>query len=623
MEDPLEKTLQKPNSIEEELKLKLAELTDFVENAALPLHWVNAEGVITWANQAELDLLGYTKEEYIGYPISDFHADKETIDDILHRLIENETLTNYSARLKCKTGSIKNVLINSNVLRQNGEFIHTRCFTRDVTDIIRDQERKAVLLSQLEESEQRLRMAIESTNLGTWDYNHVTGELICSEQCSKIYGVPDGRIVSFELFTAQIYPGDKAYVNKQISGLLNPEGNGSFDICFRILRLNDNSVRWLRLQGKIKFNADKNAERFIGTLVDITESKLAEEKKSRLSAIVESSDDAIISKTLAGTVTTWNSSAQRMFGYTEEEMIGQPIFKLIPDEFLKEEWNILARVNSGEHVQQFETKRITKDKNLIDVSLTLSPIRDNQGVITGISKITRDITEKKQEEQRKNDFIGMVSHELKTPLTSLTGLIQVSRSKLRTSQDTFLATAMDRAAQQAKKMSNIINGFLNISRFESGRIAIDKKSFDMGQLLQEIVEETRLTVTTHAISLSPGEMVHVSADRDKIGSVISNLLSNAVKYSPNGKVINVSYNLFEGDVQVSVKDEGMGINEGDIPKLFDRYYRIQNNYTQHISGFGIGLYLCAQIIKLHNGNIWVESESGIGSIFYFSLPVAN
>ena len=276
MEDPSEKTSEKPVSLEQELKLRLAELTDFVENAALPLHWVNGEGIITWANQAELDMLGYTKEEYIGYPIGDFHADEETIKDILSRLIGNETLINYSARLKCKTGSFKNVLITSNVLRQNGEFIHTRCFTRDITDLIKDQERKAILLSQLEESEQRLKMAIESTNLGTWDYNLFTSELICSEECKRIYGLPDGALVSFEIFTAQIYPHDKTYVSEQIAESLNPEGKGSYDICCRILRLNDNTVRWIRVQGKIKFNADKHAERFIGTLVDITESKLAE-----------------------------------------------------------------------------------------------------------------------------------------------------------------------------------------------------------------------------------------------------------------------------------------------------------------------------------------------------------
>jgi two-component system sensor histidine kinase VicK len=620
MEDILEGTFAKPNSIEADLQLKLAELTDFVENAALPLHWVNGAGIITWANQAELDSLGYSKAEYIGFPISDFHADDEVIGDILGRLINNETLQNYSARLKCKDGSIKNVLINSNVLWQNGKFIHTRCFTRDITEIIREQERKAELSAQLEDSEHRLKMALESTNLGTWDYNPITGTLDWSEKCKDIYGLSDEIPVTFELFKAHIYPDDTAYVTEKIAAALDPAGTGKYNINYRILRFDDSRVRWINVKGKVSFNAERKVERFIGTVLDITERKLTEEKNSRLAAIIESSDDAIMSKTLGGLVTSWNRSAERLFGYTEQEMIGQPIFKLTPDELLEEGRDILARLNRGEHVEQFETKRITKAQKVIDVSLTISPIRDSKGVIIGLSKIARDITEKKQEEQRKNDFIGMVSHELKTPLTSLTALIQVSNRKLKNSGETFLTSTLDRAAQQAKKMSSMINGFLNVSRFESGRVQLDKQWFDMRQLLEEIVAETQLTATAHEITLSACEAVQVLADRDKIGSVVSNLLSNAIKYSPNGKVIMVNCKLNEGDVQVSVMDKGMGIDKRDMARLFDRYYRIQNNQTRYISGFGIGLYLCAEIIKQHHGKTWVESETGVGSIFYFSLP---
>jgi PAS domain S-box len=158
--------LEKENAA---LKLRNEELADFFENASIPLHWVDGEGIIIWANQAELDVLGYTKEEYVGLPISNFHADPETIQDILTRLSNNETLHNYSARLKCKDGSIRHVLISSNVLRKDGKFVHTRCFTKDVTSIVEEEKRRNSLLLQLEESEARLRMAITSTNLGTWD----------------------------------------------------------------------------------------------------------------------------------------------------------------------------------------------------------------------------------------------------------------------------------------------------------------------------------------------------------------------------------------------------------------------------------------------------------------------
>lgn len=355
--------------------------------------------------------------------------------------------------------------------------------------------------------------------------------------------------------------------------------------------------------------------------LDITDIKQAEEKSAKLAAIVQSSDDAIISKTPEGVITSWNVAAERMFGYTSDEMIGQTIYKIIPPDRQDEEPRILARLKKGERVEHFETIRLNKNGGLLDISLTISPIRDTNGNIIGLSKIARDITEKKQEEQRKNDFIGMVSHELKTPLTSLSAIIQVGTSKLRHNQDEFLSGAMENANRQVRKMTSMINGFLNISRLESGQLFVEKESFGLGQLLQENLDEIRLTVNSHSFSLTGCDDIAVNADRDKISSVISNLISNAVKYSPKGKLIDVDCKIDGKTVVVSIKDEGIGIKPPDIHRIFDRYYRVENKHLRHVSGFGIGLYLSAEIIKRHNGKIWVESESGKGSTFFFSLPL--
>lgn len=239
------------------------------------------------------------------------------------------------------------------------------------------------------------------------------------------------------------------------------------------------------------------------------------------------------------------------------------------------------------------------------------------------SGLILDITEQKEDELRKNDFIGMVSHELKTPLTSLTAYVQMLLNKAKTNGDTFTAGALNKANTQVKKMSTLINGFLNISRLESGKILITKQTFELGELINEMIDETQIIASAHLITLSACDSLKVFADRDKIGSVISNLLSNAVKYSPKGKHIDVQCKKIDGDVQLSVRDEGMGIKPHDLDKLFDRYYRVETKHTAHISGFGIGLYLSAEIIKRHNGKIGVESESGKGSTFWFTLPLDN
>lgn len=301
--------------------------------------------------------------------------------------------------------------------------------------------------------------------------------------------------------------------------------------------------------------------------LDITDIKAAEEKSTKLAAIVESSDDAIISKTLDGIITSWNQAAERMFGYTADEMIGQPVLKLIPEDRQDEEPMIIDRIKKGEHVTHFETKRITREGTVLDVSLTISPIRDWNGEITGASKIARDISEKKQDELRKSDFIGMVSHELKTPLTSLTALIQVLNQKLQKSDDPFVISALGKASQQVKKMGTMINGFLNISRLESGKIIIDKQPFNLEELIAETVSETELTVSSHQILVGPCHALSVNADRDKIASVISNLISNAVKYSPKGKTITVKCEIIGNNAVFSVKDEGMGIKPQDIDKI--------------------------------------------------------
>lgn len=369
-------------------------------------------------------------------------------------------------------------------------------------------------------------------------------------------------------------------------------------------------------------NDDDVVESGLIITLDITEIKQAEEKSAKLATIVETSDDAIISKTLESIITSWNAAAERMFGYAEKEMIGQTIYKIIPEDRQDEEPQILARLRTGERVDHFETQRRTKDGRLLDVSLTISPIKDKQGKIIGLSKIARDITLQKREEQRKNDFIGMVSHELKTPLTSLTAIIQVAQKKLAQNEDRFLPGAMEKANRQVGRMAAMINGFLTISRLEAGKLLIEKKTFDLGLLLQDILEETRLTVTTHSFSLEECDNLTVNADREKINSVISNLISNAVKYSPKGTLIDIRCKLSNNMMVVSVKDQGIGIKSEDVAHIFDRYYRVETSRTRHISGFGIGLYLSKEIIERHGGYIGAESEMGKGSTFYFSLPTA-
>ncbi|MFD0750536.1 PAS domain S-box protein [Mucilaginibacter calamicampi] len=473
---------------------------------------------------------------------------------------------------------------------------------------------------ELAASASRLRMAIESTNLGTWEYIPPTGELYWSKELRDIYGIPDDEPATIETFSAHIHPDDYEWVQEQIAGAMQPDSGGKYDLTYRIIRFDNEQMRWIKVQGTVYFD-ETQATRFIGTAFDITEIKEAEEKTAKLAAIVASSDDAIVSKTFDSVITSWNTSAERIFGFTAEEMIGETIYKIIPPDRYEEEPIILGRLKGGERVQHFETKRLTKDGRLIDVSVTVSPVKDAEGNIIGLSKIARDITERKLDETRKNDFIGMVSHELKTPLTSLSAILQVAKVKLNDTDDTFLSGAMQKANQQVRRMTTMINGFLNISRLESGKILIEKQLFDLQMLILDVADEMKVANTTHTINVDDCRAVEVNADQDKIQSVISNLISNAIKYSANGTNIKIACQRDDNEIIVSVQDEGIGIHPADAERIFDRYYRVESNDTRHISGFGIGLYLSAEIIERHGGRVWLESEVGKGSTFYFSLPL--
>ncbi|QIL41458.1 PAS domain S-box protein [Pedobacter sp. HDW13] len=232
-----------------------------------------------------------------------------------------------------------------------------------------------------------------------------------------------------------------------------------------------------------------------------------------------------------------------------------------------------------------------------------------------------DITEHKQDEIRKNDFIGMVSHELKTPLTSLSAYVQLLQYKLKETNHDFAIETLDKVNLQLKRMSLMIDGFLNVSLLESGKILLNKTDFDMIALIKTIAEENRLVLPSHFIQVIGLEQTFVNADMEKIGNVISNLIGNAAKYSKKDSLIAIKCETIDAQVVISVEDEGIGIKENNIPKLFDRFFRVDSAVTKTIAGFGVGLYICAEIIKRHEGKIWVESKFGKGSTFYFSLPV--
>lgn len=243
--------------------------------------------------------------------------------------------------------------------------------------------------------------------------------------------------------------------------------------------------------------------------------------------------------------------------------------------------------------------------------------------ITGsyFSGIVMDITQHKQNELKRSKFIGMVSHELKTPLTALKAYVQMLGVWAKKQKDGFAVGALSKVDKQVRKMLNMINSLLNLSSAEVGKIHINKEKFSLDELIAEVVEETLFITSSHHITVAPCQEVQINADREKIEQVLVNLLSNAAKYSPKGTSIIITCQPEAEMVEISIKDQGMGIAPDAIDKVFLPHYRVESEETEKVTGFGIGLYLCSEIIARHNGKIWVESEPALGSTFKFTLPL--
>lgn len=364
---------------------------------------------------------------------------------------------------------------------------------------------------------------------------------------------------------------------------------------------------------------------------DISRQKEAAEKQGMLAAIVNNSDDAIVSKTLEGVITSWNKAAARMFGYTEAEAVGRHISLIIPQERLSEEDYIIGEIKKGHSVSHFETVRVTRSGHFIPISLTVSPILgEDKKTVIGASKIARDISEKvaaheelerlyqqvKNLNEKKDEFIAMTTHELKTPVTSLKGFLQLLQ--MHTDSNDSNALFVERSIKQVDKLGMLINDLVEFSKLQAGNLGMHFEIFDMKVLVEDCLE-LYATSNSHPIKLNSRGLLDVRADRLRIEQVIDNLVSNAIKYSPQGGVVEIDLEGRELEVEVKVKDEGMGIDNKLMDKLFSQFFRaVEPGFS--IPGLGMGLYITKEIVERHGGTINVESTLGKGSVFSFTLP---
>ncbi|HEX4051282.1 MAG TPA: PAS domain S-box protein [Steroidobacteraceae bacterium] len=362
---------------------------------------------------------------------------------------------------------------------------------------------------------------------------------------------------------------------------------------------------------------------------DITQRRAAERTRNRLAAIIESTEDAVASKTLEGIITSWNRGAERLFGYSADEIIGQPIFTVVPPQLYEQEREILARLRAGQRIEHFDTQRLRKDGTPVDISLTVSPIRDSSGAIVGASKIARDITQRKRMEtdlleadRRKDEFLATLAHELRNPL-----------APIRTSSDVLSHLALVGPARSACEiiqrqvafMTRLVDELLDVARINSGRIEMQREPLDLRSVMVAAVEACRpdIDAAHHQLDLHlPQEPVIVLGDRVRLAQIFANVLGNAAKYTPSAGCIAVSLQREQGDALVRIRDNGIGIDPHKLNYVFELFSQLERSYERTGGGLGIGLALARRLVMLHEGQIHAHSAGvGKGSEFTIRLPL--
>jgi len=392
----------------------------------------------------------------------------------------------------------------------------------------------------------------------------------------------------------------------------------------------------------IQFETSHGHEVLQCTLHDLTARRQAEEARLRLGAIVSSSDDAILSKDLNGIITSWNAAAEQLYGYSAEEMVGQPVSRLFPSERQEEELTqIMECLLRGERVDHFETLRVCRDGSLVPVSVTISPIKDSRDRIVGASAIARDISTRKALELQRDAFIGLVTHELLTPLASLQMTIQLAQQLLKRlllpqaeprdeaqqqqALEDVLGT-LGRSLPPLRVQQRLINDLLDHSRLQEGKLEVVLAPCDLVQLVVDTVQEQQTAHPDRLITLvdlPARDALMVTGDRDRLQQVLGNYLSNALKFAPETAPVRVGITLQAASARVWVQDQGPGLSAKQQAAVWQQFYQVPGMPVQGggKGGLGLGLYICQHLIRRQHGEVGVESSTGKGATFWFALPL--
>ena len=706
--------------------------------------FIGAEFVVDLVNPALCNIYGKTIEQLHGKPIFDvlLHAKGLGFEESLNHVLQTgESIEGKAVELPLiRKGILEKVYVDFAYLPfydDHNSITGVIAVATEVTDQVH-------VMHQLEEAEERARLAADAVDLGIFDLNILSGEMITSQRFANIFGF-ENPVSRNEYLNA--YHPDDLIIRKQAHEFAIDNGTMNFEA--RVV-WKDKSLHWVRLEGKVLYDKKDNPVRILGTLLDITAQKTDKEQQKKLITLVENGVNLMSILNLDGSNSYINAAGIKMLGFNSlAQAIHTPISEFCSREdydlIKREVWPAVLRrgmwtgtmkvinytskevfpvsttcicindsstnkpIGVGIVMRDLRPEMIAKQaladseellRNITSASPTALWMSDEQGSIiyvnetwtswcnntfeenmgdgwmdaiyaadrplvksrfntsiqekiqfevefriehadgklhwcvaigepqyrehgnfTGLIGSCTDITEHKELQNQKDNFIGIASHELKTPVTSLKGYTQVLARILNKKGMELEVGMMQKMDAQLNRLTSLINDLLDVTKINSGKLQYNNQEFELQPMLTELVEDLQRTSTKHHLIQIYSTIGHVFADKDRIEQVVINLITNAIKYSPEGDQVIIRAKQVDEEIVVSVEDFGVGISKNNQFKVFEQFYRVSAEKQHAFPGVGLGLYISAEIIKRTGGRIWVISEENKGSCFYFSLPI--
>lgn len=577
-------------------------------------------------------LLGWTKAELLGRKMHDIthyqHPDGTPFSieecagfQVLH---QGRLLRDHDDVFIRKDGSCFPVRYSASPLRSEGQTVGVVVVFRDVTD--RKQAEAAVQISEV-----RYRRLFESAKDGVLILDADTARITDANPfIAMLLGYSHAELLGKELWEIGLFE------DKRASQAAVRELQEQHYLRYEDLSLQTKAGRRIDVEFVSNLYREDDQAVIQCNIRDITERKQMQESERWLVSLVESSADAVISKSLDGIIQSWNAAAGRLFGYTPEQAVGRHISILFPADRVDEEDRIIARLRAGERIEHFDTVRVRSDGQPVQVSLTISPIKDAAGQVIGASKIARDITERRRLEdelrqyaaklseadRRKDEFLATLAHELRNPLAPIRNSVEVQR--LAGPVEPELQWARDVIDRQVQQLARLVDDLLDVSRISRGKITLQLKPVDLTGMVPRAVEISRplIDARKHRLEvLLPEPAVWVEGDQTRLVQVVSNLLNNAAKYTEMGGRIWLTVEPSASEAVIRVRDTGIGIASEILPRIFEMFTQAQGSMSSSEGGLGVGLSLVRSLVQMHGGSVQALSEGlGRGSEFVIRLP---